>query len=255
MALDGQRAALRIEDAARRLLPQRARAAGLARLGYGIEKTHADGRFEIAGVSREVVEAFSTRRAEIEAAVAERGGGDTAGDQRLAQRAALMTRAAKRDVDRDALRESWERQAAEWGSMRGRSPPKRRRGRPAGTRGRTLEARWPDLPGGTGPCPALAPPWTRTPQHGRARRVRPRRRGRRMGGGASLRARGGVRPHRPARRRARPRPRRGADRGRRARGQGGPRDCRDAARRGACPAPRDCSPPTGRSPTSARRSP
>ena len=90
-------------------------AAGLARLGYGIEKTHADGRFEIAGVSREVVEAFSTRRAEIEAAVAERGGGETASDQRLAQRAALMTRAAKRDVDRDELRESWEKQAAALG--------------------------------------------------------------------------------------------------------------------------------------------
>ena len=90
-------------------------AQGLARLGYGIEKTHADGRFEIAGVSREVVEAFSTRRREIEAAVAERGGADTANDQRLAQRAALMTRAAKRDVDREALRESWERQAAALG--------------------------------------------------------------------------------------------------------------------------------------------
>ncbi len=90
-------------------------AAGLARLGYGIEKTHADGRFEIAGVSREVVEAFSTRRAEIEAAVAERGGGETADNQRLAQRAALMTRAAKRDVDRDELRESWEKQAASVG--------------------------------------------------------------------------------------------------------------------------------------------
>ena len=90
-------------------------AAGLARLGYGIEKTHADGRFEIAGVSREVVEAFSTRRAEIEAAVAERGGGETADHQRLAQRAALMTRAAKRDVDRDELRESWQRQAASLG--------------------------------------------------------------------------------------------------------------------------------------------
>ena len=90
-------------------------AAGLTRLGYGIEKTHADGRFEIAGVSREVVEAFSTRRAEIEAAVAERGGGETADNQRLAQRAALMTRAAKRDVDRDELRESWEKQAASLG--------------------------------------------------------------------------------------------------------------------------------------------
>ena len=90
-------------------------AQGLARLGYGIEKTHADGRFEIAGVSRQVVEAFSTRRAEIEAAVAERGAESTAENQRLAQRAALMTRAAKREVDRDELRESWEKQAAELG--------------------------------------------------------------------------------------------------------------------------------------------
>ena len=30
----------------------------LAKLGYGIERTHPDGRFEIAGVSRETVEAF-----------------------------------------------------------------------------------------------------------------------------------------------------------------------------------------------------
>ena len=39
-------------------------AAGLSALGYGIEKSHADGRFEIAGVPRAVIEAFSTRRAE-----------------------------------------------------------------------------------------------------------------------------------------------------------------------------------------------
>ena len=84
-------------------------------LGYGIEKTHADGRFEIAGVPRRVIDAYSTRRAEIEAAVAGRGANATAGNQRLAQRAALMTRSAKRDVDRGALRESWERQASELG--------------------------------------------------------------------------------------------------------------------------------------------
>ena len=90
-------------------------AQGLARLGYGIEKSHADGRFEIAGVPREVIEAFSTRRAEIEAAVAERGGLGTADNQRLAERAALMTRAHKRDVDKAALQESWRRQAAELG--------------------------------------------------------------------------------------------------------------------------------------------
>ncbi len=87
----------------------------LTGLGYGIEKTHADGRFEIAGVSREVVEAFSSRRAEIEAAMDGRGLGTPAGNQRVAQRAALMTRAAKRDVDRDTLRGDWQRQAADLG--------------------------------------------------------------------------------------------------------------------------------------------
>ena len=90
-------------------------ARGLEELGYGIEKTHADGRFEIAGVERPVIEAYSTRRAEIEAAMAAQGLGDTAQDQRLAQRAALVTRAHKREVDRDALRQSWQRQAAALG--------------------------------------------------------------------------------------------------------------------------------------------
>ena len=84
----------------------------LGKLGYGIEKSHADGRFEIAGVPRKVIEAFSTRRAEIEAAVAERGMSGTAGNQRLAERAALMTRAHKREVDKATLRASWEKQAA-----------------------------------------------------------------------------------------------------------------------------------------------
>ena len=96
-------------------------ARGLEELGYGIGKTHADGRFEIAGapgrspVPRSIVEAFSTRRAQIEAAMAAQGLGDTAQDQRLAQRAALVTRAHKREVDRHALRESWRRQASELG--------------------------------------------------------------------------------------------------------------------------------------------
>ena len=90
-------------------------AQGLARLGYEIEKSHADGRFEIAGVPRNVIEAYSTRRAEIEAAVAERGAGATANNQRLAERAALKTRAHKRDIDKAALQESWQRQAAELG--------------------------------------------------------------------------------------------------------------------------------------------
>ncbi|MYK58620.1 MAG: relaxase domain-containing protein, partial [Rhodospirillaceae bacterium] len=87
----------------------------LAKLGYGIERTHADGRFEIAGVSRDIIDAFSTRRAEIEAAMADRGLGATAENQHLARRAALMTRAAKRDVDRAELREIWEKQASHLG--------------------------------------------------------------------------------------------------------------------------------------------
>ena len=87
----------------------------LSKLGYGIEKTHADGRFEIAGVSRETVEAFSTRRAEIEAAMQERGLGTTADNPHLARRAALMTRAHKRDVDKAALRDTWNKQAADLG--------------------------------------------------------------------------------------------------------------------------------------------
>ena len=90
-------------------------AAGLSRLGYGIEKTHADGRFEIAGVSREAVEAFSTRRAEIEAAMDARGLGLPGENPRLAERAALMTRAAKRDVGREELRDVWARQASDLG--------------------------------------------------------------------------------------------------------------------------------------------
>ena len=87
----------------------------LAKLGYSVEKTHSDGRFEIAGVSRDTVEVFSTRRAEIEAAMDGRGLGSTAGNQHLARRVALMTRAHKRDVDKDALRGTWARQAAELG--------------------------------------------------------------------------------------------------------------------------------------------
>ncbi|MDE0050573.1 MAG: relaxase domain-containing protein [Rhodospirillales bacterium] len=90
-------------------------AAGLSRLGYGIEKTHADGRFEIAGVPRAAIDAFSTRRAEIEAAMAERELGSSADNPRLAERAALMTRAKKRDIDRDELRSVWQRQAADLG--------------------------------------------------------------------------------------------------------------------------------------------
>ena len=105
-------------------------ARGLEALGYRVEKTHADGRFEIAGVPRPVIEAFSTRRAEIEAAMHERGLGDPASNPHLAERTALMTRAHKRDVDKEALRESWREQAATLGFSADKvsEPARERRG-------------------------------------------------------------------------------------------------------------------------------
>ncbi len=80
-----------------------------------MERTHTDGRFEIAGIPREVIEAFSMRRAEIEAAMKERGFDDPADNKRLADRAALVTRAVKRDLDKGALRQVWDRQAQSLG--------------------------------------------------------------------------------------------------------------------------------------------
>ena len=47
--------------------------------------------------------------------MAERGLGDTAANPRMAERAALMTRAHKREVDKQALRENWQKQAEELG--------------------------------------------------------------------------------------------------------------------------------------------
>ncbi|MCY4002415.1 MAG: relaxase domain-containing protein, partial [Rhodospirillales bacterium] len=76
-------------------------AEGLRELGYGIDKTHADGCFEISGVPRDVIEAFSTRRA----ASARRARTGTP------PRATLMTWAAKRDMDKVALHETWQLQA------------------------------------------------------------------------------------------------------------------------------------------------
>ena len=131
-------------------------ARGLKDLGYDIEKTHADGRFEISGVPRAAIEAFSSRRAEIEAAMEERGLGASGDNPRIAERAALMTRAKKRDIDRDELRGVWQRQAADLGLDAGalvagaveRSGPAEREAAvepPSGT-GRTPEPEAPRLP-------------------------------------------------------------------------------------------------------------
>ena len=208
-------------------------ARGLGRLGYEVEKTHADGRFEVAGVSREVIEAFSTRRSEIEAGMAERGMGAPGENPRLAERAALMSRAAKRDVDRAELGHHWQRQAADLGFD---APALAAEARAAERAAAAREAER-DTPGagrehragaGDGPAsvrgdgPASSPS---RPRRGRGSTATVARGpGGRMGGGAPRRARGGVLAHRAAHLCARLGPRQGdgrRGRGRRRRARGG----------------------------------
>ena len=72
---------------------------------------------ELAGVPKPVLRAFSRRRAEIEAALAEHG----TSSPRAAEAAALATRRAKRDgVDAAELVAGWRSRAAELGFDRGR---------------------------------------------------------------------------------------------------------------------------------------
>lgn len=77
------------------------------RLGYEIERTHADGRWEVAGFSREQVEHFSQRRQDIQNELTLRG----KDDPQTAERVALETREAKQQVDRNELHKEWETRA------------------------------------------------------------------------------------------------------------------------------------------------
>lgn len=77
------------------------------KLGYAIGELGKHGNFEVAGIDREAVMAFSTRRQEV--LEARRGGGLEAGVI-----ATLATRSAKEQgVDRDALLTQWQERA--WG--------------------------------------------------------------------------------------------------------------------------------------------
>lgn len=75
-------------------------------LGYQIE-AGKDSLFEIKGVSAEVVGAFSTRSAEIEAALGERGTSRDTASAAEKQVAALDTRQAKAATDQAALVADW----------------------------------------------------------------------------------------------------------------------------------------------------
>lgn len=75
-------------------------------LGYEIE-TAKDYLFEIKGVSSEVMAAFSTRSAEIEASLADRGKSRETAGAAEKQIATLDTREAKAAADHAALVRDW----------------------------------------------------------------------------------------------------------------------------------------------------
>ena len=73
------------------------------RLGYDIEKTHADGRFEVRGFATGQLQHFSQRALTIRDAMEQRG----LSGAKAAERATLVTRSAKGDVDRAQLQQEW----------------------------------------------------------------------------------------------------------------------------------------------------
>ena len=80
-------------------------------LGYRINLTGADGRWELEGYSREQVMVFSRRREDIEQQLADVGMSGAA----AAQIAAHQTRGAKDVRDEETLRAEWRKRAAAYG--------------------------------------------------------------------------------------------------------------------------------------------
>lgn len=80
-------------------------------LGFAIEVTGADGRWELQGYTREQVMAFSRRRQDIEAALARRGFSGAAAAQNIAH----QSRLSKDHRGEDELRAEWRVRAREYG--------------------------------------------------------------------------------------------------------------------------------------------
>ncbi|MVF24626.1 conjugative relaxase [Methylocaldum sp. BRCS4] len=87
----------------------------LQSLGYEIRRTHGDGRFELAGYADAQLKAFSTRSADIERALAERGLNRANASAELKKTATKATRVKKKDVDRGVLRAVWREKARSLG--------------------------------------------------------------------------------------------------------------------------------------------
>jgi conjugative relaxase-like TrwC/TraI family protein len=80
-------------------------------LGFAIEVTGADGRWELQGYTREQVMAFSRRRQDIEEALARRGLSGAAAAQNIAH----QSRLSKDHRGEDELRAEWRVRAREYG--------------------------------------------------------------------------------------------------------------------------------------------
>jgi conjugative relaxase-like TrwC/TraI family protein len=80
-------------------------------LGYSIEVTGADGRWELQGYTREQVMAFSRRRQDIEEALTRRGLNGAAAAQNIAH----QSRLSKDQRGENELREEWRVRAREYG--------------------------------------------------------------------------------------------------------------------------------------------
>lgn len=90
----------------------RAELAAKAReLGYTVEKTHDDGRFELKEIPEAVRDHFSKRAEAVEKALAERGKTRETASAKEKETITKDTRDRKQDVDRSQLRETWKTEA------------------------------------------------------------------------------------------------------------------------------------------------
>lgn len=88
----------------------------LEAIGYQVERSGRHGAVEIREVPKELSAGFSKRRAEIEAALDERGVEKNGENSALA---ALATRKGKQNgIDRTELRDAWEKEAAQLGTSK-----------------------------------------------------------------------------------------------------------------------------------------
>lgn len=87
----------------------------LQMLGYEIQRTGDKGNFEIAGITREQIQQFSQRRVGIEESLKKRGINIKEATAEQKERATLLTRSHKKNVDHCSVLGSWKEKASTLG--------------------------------------------------------------------------------------------------------------------------------------------